>query len=170
MKKTLSKVLIIMLLIIAVGTILMGCSQSGATEDNPFSPGQIASIVVNALLIPVLAWAVTKVTAYLDKKAYNDELKRHFNEAIQAIYTAVKEIMQIYVDALKKDGKWSQETQAEAFKRARAKAIQLMGAAALKALPEIVGDVEAWIDSMIEAATQDVKNAKAAALPAPAAA
>jgi hypothetical protein len=167
MKKVLSKFLVILFLMIVMAPILLtGCATGSGTEDNPFTPGQIAAIVVNALLIPLIGWGVTKVTAILDKRSHNEDLNRHFKTAINAIYTAVKEIMQIYVDALKKDGTWSEETQREAFKRARAKAIQLMGGVVLTALPEIVGNVDEWINSMIEAATQDVKIAKMNALPA----
>jgi uncharacterized membrane protein len=170
MKKILSIILILLMIVVMVPILLTGCAQAAEATEDTMSAAEIVSIVVNALIIPLMAWLVTKITTAVDKKTHNDELKKHFNTAINAIYTAVKEIMQIYVDALKKDGNWTEETQKEAFKRAKAKAILIMGGAVLTALPEIVGDVDVWIDSMIEAATQDVKNAKAATPPAPVAA
>ncbi len=122
----------------------------------------ILSLIINAALVPLVAWAVSELTAFLKSKANNEALDKYFNMANDAVTTAVKEVMQTYVSTLKAAGKWDEEAAKEALRMAKMKAQEIMGAAALKALPEIVGDVEAWLTSKIEAATLEMKQAEVA--------
>jgi hypothetical protein len=122
---------------------------------------EILNILVPALittvLIPFIATAFSALTNFLKTKANNAKLDKYFDMANDAVTTAVAEVMQTFVSEMKKAGTWDKETAEKAFAMARTKAIEIMGAAALTVLPEIVGDVEAWIRAKIEAATLNTK-------------
>lgn len=124
----------------------------------------LITLILNAVLVPILAWAVSELTGYLKSKANNEALNKYFDLANDAVVTAVQETMQTFVSTMKKAGTWNEETAAEALRMAKLKAQEIMGAAAYKALVEIVGDVDAWLTSKVEAATLAVKQADAAVL------
>ena len=54
-------------------------------------------------------------------------------------------------------GEWTEESAAEALEMAKLKAIEIMGAAVYTSLPDLVGNVEAWLIAKIEAATRAEK-------------
>jgi arginine deiminase len=122
---------------------------------------EILNIAVPALittvLIPFIATAISALTEYLKTKANNAKLDKYFEMANDAVITAVAEVMQTFVSEMKKSGQWNEESAKKAFEMAKLRAIEIMGTAALKALPEVVGDVEAWLKSKIEAATLNQK-------------
>lgn len=124
---------------------------------------------VNSMLnyiIPPLAAAIVAALGVVTKafwdwiksKTHNAALDKYTDRANDAIMTAVAETMQTFVTTMKNEGKWDAETAQKAFTLSLNRAKEIMGAAALKALPEVVGDVEAWITAKIEAATLDIKT------------
>lgn len=121
---------------------------------------ELVALLVNAAIIPLLAWTVTSLTAYLKQKANNDKLDKYFDLANDAVITAVGETMQTFVSEMKKSGDWNKEAAARALSMAKFKAQEIMGAAAYLALGKIVGDVDAWLTSKIEAATLAVKQSE----------
>ncbi|SHI11504.1 hypothetical protein SAMN02745823_02547 [Sporobacter termitidis DSM 10068] len=134
---------------------------------------EILNIAIPALLttviIPFLATAITALTSYIKTKTNNAKLDKYFEMANDAVVTAVSEVMQTFVSEMKKAGTWDKDTAVKALEMAKLKAQEIMGVEALKALPEIVGDVEAWLNSKIEAATLAAKCTLPAVTPAPAA-
>jgi hypothetical protein len=127
---------------------------------------EILNIAVPALittvLIPFVATAISALTEYIKTRTKNAKLDKYFDRANDAVVTAVAEVLQTFVLTLKNSGEWSGENAGKAFEMAKLRAIEIMGAAALKALPEIVGDVEKWLTAKIEAATLAVKTEYAA--------
>jgi len=109
--------------------------------------------LISTVLIPFIATAISALTNYLKTKADNAKLDKYFDMASDAVITAVAEVMQTFVKTLKDSGEWNEENAKKAFEMAKFRAMETMSAAALKALPEIVGDVEAWLTAKIEAAT-----------------
>lgn len=119
--------------------------------------GSIITIIFSSVLIPLLVIGMNALVDFLKTKTKNEKLDKYLDKASDAIITAVQEIMQTYVSTLKKNGEWTEESAAEALEMAKLKAIELMGAAAYTALPELVGNVEAWLIAKIEAATRAEK-------------
>lgn len=119
---------------------------------------EIIVLIINAAIIPLLAWAVSALTDYLKQKADNDKLDKYFDLANDAVITAVSETMQTFVSEMKKSGDWNKEAAARALSMAKLRAQEIMGAAAYMMLAEIVGDVDAWLTSKIEAAVLTVKQ------------
>lgn len=114
--------------------------------------------LMTAVIIPLLVAVGKAVSNYLKTRTKNETLQKYFDRANDAIVTAVAEVMQTFVETMKREGTWNREAAAKALEMAKDKAIEIMGVAAWKALPEIVGDVEAWLISKIEAATLQTKQ------------
>jgi len=115
-------------------------------------------VLITSVIIPLIVAAGRGISAYFKEKVHNENLQRYFDMANDAVTTAVAEVMQTFVLTLKKNGEWTEESAKEALRLAKLKAQEIMGVAALQALPEIVGDVEIWLTSKIEAATLAQKS------------
>lgn len=63
-----------------------------------------------------------------------------------------RETAQTFVDSLKAEGKFTKEKQLEAFQKAKDKALEILGDTVVKALNEVYGDFDAWIETKIEQA------------------
>lgn len=122
--------------------------------------------LLTAVVIPLLVAAGRAVSGYFKSKTKNERLQYYFDRANDAVVTAVAETMQTFVSSLKNSGEWNKEAAKKALELAKLKAQELMGVAALQALPEIVGDVEKWLTAKVEAATLEEKHRAAAALAA----
>ena len=118
----------------------------------------IIALIIETALIPILAWGVAKLTAYMDEKIKNETAEKYVNFAVDAVYTAVQQTMQTYVSALKKSGEWNAETAETAFNNAKALALVTMGVKAQEVITELSGDLEAWLDARIEACTLELKG------------
>ena len=111
-------------------------------------------VIISAVIIPLLVAAGKAIGKYIK----TEQAKKYYDMACDAVIAAVAETMMTFVDELKKAGKWDAETAQKAFALAKAKALKTMGAAVLQAMPEIVGDFEAWLSAQIEAATLSMKE------------
>jgi len=114
--------------------------------------------LLTAVIIPLIVAVGKAVSNYFKERTKNETLQRYFDMANDAIVTAVAEVMQTFVETMKNEGTWNKEAAEKALELAKMKAIEIMGVAALQALPEVVGDVEAWLVSKIEAATLQTKQ------------
>ena len=79
---------------------------------------EIVALLIQAALIPLMAWGVSALTDWLKTKAHNERLNKYFDIANDAVITAVTEIMQTFVGELKKNGEWSPERAQEEIGRA----------------------------------------------------
>lgn len=70
---------------------------------------------------------------------------------------AVTYTAQTFVDTLKAEGGFTKEKQLEAFQKARDKVLEILGDTTVKALGEIYGDFDAWLDTKIEQVCRDIK-------------
>ena len=119
---------------------------------------EILNIVLPILLTSVIIPLILSVGDYIKKQAKTEMQQKYFNYACDAVTTAVAETMQTFVSTMKKNGTWTEESAKQALEMAKLKAQEIMGVAALSALPEIVGDVETWLTSKIEATTLVIKS------------
>lgn len=116
-------------------------------------------------LIPAVVAALGVVTKalwnWLKERTKNAALDKYMDRANDAVLTAVAETMQTFVTTMKKEGNWNKEAAKKAFEMSLLRAKEIMGAAILQALPEVVGDLEKWLTAKIEAATLSTKAAMA---------
>lgn len=115
------------------------------------------NIIFTAIVIPLLStltvYVVTFIkakTAELKSKTASDTLDRYIDIAEDAIETAVVSVTQTYAETLKKENKFDAAAQSKALAMARCKAIAIMGDTAKKALEQVYGDVNSWIDNNLE--------------------
>ena len=109
--------------------------------------------------VPVLCLLITaggaymvallrRETAQLEKEIDNETVSKYMDMAVDAVaFTA-----QTFVDSLKAEGKFTKEKQLEAFQKAKDKALEILGDTVVKALNEVYGDFDAWIETKIEQA------------------
>jgi hypothetical protein len=118
----------------------------------------IIALILETAFIPILAWGVAKLTAHLDKKIQNETAQKYVDLAIDSVYTAVEQTMQVYVSALKKNGEWNEKTADAAFVNAKMTALAIMGTAAQEAIGQLTGDIDTWLDAKIEACILEIKG------------
>jgi hypothetical protein len=134
-------------------------------------PGIIAALA--PILLGLLAWAGKKLADFIDAKVASDTLKTLLIRTDTVIFTVVKAIAQVTVDAAKQgaaDGKLPSVIAGAARDAALSKVKSYLGQPGLDALMEIMGlkdmaTTEQFLASRIESAVRDVKVAS----PAPAA-
>jgi hypothetical protein len=112
--------------------------------------------MISALSIYLINLASAKI-AELKQKAKNDEQKKYLDMLDNTITSAVMATTQTYVDSLKKQGKFDEEAQKVAFKQTYDAVVAVLSADASKYLSEIVGDLQAYITTKIEATVGQTK-------------
>lgn len=115
--------------------------------------------ILTAVIIPLLLGVGNAIKNYIKTKIKNEKFEKYIEQANDAVFIAVAEVMQTFVTTMKDKGEWNEENAKKAFELAKYKAIEIIGAEALSALPEVVGDLTAWLTAKIEAATLELKTA-----------
>ena len=96
-------------------------------------------------------------TKEIEKDLNNETASKYMDMATEAVSQAVAYTAQTFVDALKAGGGFTKEKQLEAFQKAKEKTLEILGDAAVKALGEIYGDFDAWVDTKIEQVCREIK-------------
>lgn len=103
--------------------------------------------VCTAFLVQFLRRKSEQIGAQTDSMITKELL----TEVTEAVTTAVTYTSQTYVDALKKGGVFNREAQTEALRKSRDKTLSLLSASARTALAELYGDLNAYLETLIEA-------------------
>lgn len=80
------------------------------------------------------------------------------SNALDDVMDAVLYVNQIYVDALKKEGTFTEQAQSEAFKLAYNEAIKVMSAEAKEIISKTNESVDEWLYKQIEIAVNNAKK------------
>lgn len=124
--------------------------------------------IVNAC-VPIICLLITAGGAYLvalfrrgtaqiEKQINNETASKYMNMACEAVTQAVTYTAQTFVDALKAEGAFTKEMQIEAFYKAKSMALSILGNTVVKALGEIYGDFDMWLESKIEQVCREIKQ------------
>lgn len=113
---------------------------------------------LNTVIFPALAtvltglatWGVAVFVDYLNDKIKNEKLRTLVENVRDIITAAVLKTSQTFVDDLKKNGEFSQEKQAEAFKITYKEVKRQLTEEAAAAINAISKDAESWIEAEIE--------------------
>lgn len=125
---------------------------------------EILNIALSVLgaLVTAAVTALSKVLIGLIKeKIGGEKAKRAAEAAVKAVSASVAATAQTYVDELKKSGSFDAAAQKNAFEKAKAAALSMLSESAKKALTEMYGNLNAYLDAEIESAVRADK-AKAA--------
>ena len=110
--------------------------------------------IVIMIVVPV----ATSVLTYYAQKYFNqlidenvsDEMEATLTKGFQILMDSVNYVQQTYVDSLKQQDKFTAEAQKEAFELAKKRAIELMNQYTQDAITHIYGNLDTYIDTMIE--------------------
>lgn len=110
--------------------------------------------IVIMIVVPV----ATSIITYYAQKYFNqlidenvsDEMEATLTKGFQILMDSVNYVQQTYVDSLKKQDKFTAEAQKEAFELAKKRAIELMNQHTQDAIIHIYGNLDTYIDTMIE--------------------
>lgn len=115
-------------------------------------------------VIPLLGVLTTYLVQYLKAKGNqiadstdNALASKYIKMLTETICTCVEATNQTYVEALKKTGAFDEAAQKEAFNKTKEAVMNILSDEAKKYLANIYGDLDQFIESMIEA---QVKLAK----------
>lgn len=116
-------------------------------------------------VIPLLGVLTTYLVQFLKVKGNqiaesvdNDLATKYIKMLTETICTCVEETNQTYVDALKKAGTFDAEAQKEAFKKSKDAVMKILSEEAKEYLASIYGDLDKFIESMIEAQVKQAKK------------
>lgn len=124
---------------------------------------QIVSACVPVLCLLITAGGAYLVallrreTAQLQQELDNNTASKYMTMACDAVAQAVTYTAQTFVDTLKAEGAFTKEKQLEAFKKAKDKALEILGDTAVAALGEIYGDFDVWLETKIEQVCREIK-------------
>ena len=126
---------------------------------------QIADAFVPILCLLITAGGgylvalLRRQTQQIEEELDNETASKYIDLATDAVEQAVTYTAQTFVDALKAEGAFTKEKQLEAFQKARDKVLEILGDTTVKALGEIYGDFDAWLETKIEQVCRETKAA-----------
>ncbi len=118
----------------------------------------ILSVVVTAIIIPLITWCGTELIKFIQTKTKNAQAREYSVLAINIVTTAVKSVFQTYVESLKKNGEFTIEAQDEALRRARDIVKRQIKDDVRNYIITNYGDFNTWLTSQIEATINTLKN------------
>ena len=111
---------------------------------------KIVIMIVVPVATSVLTYYAQKYFNQLINDNVNDELEATLEKGFQILMDSVNYVQQTYVDSLKKQDKFTAEAQKETFELAKKRAIELMNQYTQDAIIHIYGNLDTYIDTMIE--------------------
>ena len=111
---------------------------------------KIVIMIVVPVATSVLTYYAQKYFNQLIDDNVNDELEATLEKGFQILMDSVNYVQQTYVDSLKNQEKFTTEAQKEAFELAKKRAIELMNQHTQDAIIHIYGNLDTYIDTMIE--------------------
>ena len=118
----------------------------------------ILSVLLTAVILPLISIAGTQLIKFINSKIKNNELAKQLSTATTIVTNAVRVVFQTYVDTLKKKGNFDKEAQAEALTRAKNIALSQITEDTKSYIEENYGDFNNWLTIQIEASINCLKN------------
>lgn len=118
----------------------------------------ILSVVVTAIIIPLISFLGFKLSQFLNTKIKDDKAANFLNQASDIVLNAVRSVFQTYVESLKNSGNFNKEAQAIAFNLAKNIILKQMGEELKTFIITNYGDLDDWIRNKIEASINQLKN------------
>lgn len=110
----------------------------------------------------LIVYCVKKGIQYLQEKLDNECATKYLEMAKETIVACVTATNQSYVDSLKNNGAFDKEAWVTAFEKSKNNVLKLLSDAQKELIAELYGDVDAWINTQIEATVRQLKVAATA--------
>lgn len=118
----------------------------------------IISVVVTAIILPLISYAGAKLITWLNTKIKDENAKQQLTVATDIVTNAVRSVFQTYVETLKKNGTFDKESQKAALIKAKNDALAQMTDEIKEYITKNYGDLETWIITQIESTINILKN------------
>lgn len=121
--------------------------------------------ILTAILVAAVPIITNELVKFLKQQAQaikdknkQERLNKYIDRATKVITDVVMAISQTTVDTLKQQGAFTRGKQQEAFNKAKMEILELLTQESKEALKEAYGDLDAWIESQIEASVKRNKE------------
>ena len=125
--------------------------------------------LIKDLLYIFITAAVPVLTTYLCKFLYtkwtesksainNAEIQNTLNQVVEMVLRCVETTNQTFVDTLKQKGEFTEEAALDAFQKSKEAALKMLSEDAKKIIAEIYGDIDVYLDTLIESTVKQLKN------------
>ena len=111
----------------------------------------IISVVVSAIVLPLISIGGTQLIKLINSKIKNQEASKLLSDATSIVLNAVRTVTQTYVDTLKANGSFNKDAQLVALNKAKDIALSQMSSDVKDFINVNFGDVQLWITNQIEA-------------------
>lgn len=118
----------------------------------------IISVLVTAVILPLISFAGTKLISWLNAKVKDENAKMQLTVATTIVKNAVLTVFQTYVDSLKASGTFNAQAQSTALLKAKEIALSQMTAEVKEYITKNYGDIENWLTTQIESTIKLLKN------------
>ena len=118
----------------------------------------IISVVVTAVILPLISYAGTRLISYLNSKIKDEKARELLTQATGVVTNAVRAVFQTYVESLKKSGNFGAEAQLEALNKAKEIALSQLSEEVKEYITTNYGDINNWLTTQIEATINLIKN------------
>ena len=118
----------------------------------------VLSIIVTAIIIPVISFLGYKLTQFLNTKIKDEKAASFLTQASDIVLSAVRSVFQTYVESLKNSGNFTAEAQKIAFNLAKNIVLKQLSEEVKTFIITNYGDLEEWIRNKIEASINLLKN------------
>lgn len=118
----------------------------------------VLSVLLTAVILPLISIAGTQLIKFINSKIKNNELAKQLATATTIVTNAVRVVFQTYVDALKKSGSFDKEAQVEALTRAKNIALSQITEDTKSYIEDNYGDFNNWLTIQIESTIDSLKN------------
>lgn len=118
----------------------------------------IISVVVTAVILPLISYAGARLIAWFNAKIKDENAKQQLTVATDIVMNAVRSVFQTYVETLKKNGTFDKESQKVALIKAKDDALAQMSDEIKDYITKNYGDLETWITTQIESTINILKN------------
>ena len=118
----------------------------------------ILSVVVTAVVVPLISLAGARLVALVNTKIKAENAKQLLTTATTIVTNAVGLVFQTFVESLKASGSFDEESQKEAFTKAKNAALSQMNEDVKNHITTTYGDLDNWLTTQIEATIYALKK------------
>ena len=114
--------------------------------------------IVSIVLTALVSWLTQRLITWINSKISNSKNAKYLTDAIEVVARAVKVTYQTYVQALKDKNMFDKTAQLQALTQARDMVLSQLSQDVKDYIESNFGDIESWINNMIESTIYDLKN------------
>lgn len=119
---------------------------------------EILLSAIGIILTTLATWASERLISWLNTKIKNTKYAKYLADALDVTSRVVKATYQTYVESMKGQNAFTEDAQKKALTDAKNAIIKQLSEETKVYIEKNFNDVDAWIESSIEAVIYDLKN------------